>query len=105
MTGWIEEEEKIALGGTVMRLEQWSRPKRKCFFIFNILCDRKESRHKTLLWHKEEKQLFDLQAELAAIFTEEQFFYLKEQLTDFGIWQAFSQKKDPNDSVTSKENN
>ena len=77
----------------------------KYHFIFNILCDRKESRHKTLLWHKEEKQLFDLQAELAAIFTEEQFFYLKEQLTDFGIWQAFSQKKDPNDSVTSKENN
>lgn len=59
--GWIEEEEKkIALGGTVMRLEQWSRPKRKCFFfIFNILCDRMESRHKTLLWHKEEKQLLN----------------------------------------------
>lgn len=56
MTGWIEGGKK-AFGGTVMRLEQWSRPKRKCFFIFNILCDRMESRHKTLLWHKEEKAI------------------------------------------------
>lgn len=43
--------------------------KEEMFFIFNILYDRMESRQKTLLQHKEEKQLFDLQAELAAIFT------------------------------------
>lgn len=42
--------------------------KEEIFFIFNILYDM-ERRQKTLLQHKEEKQLFDLQAELAAIFT------------------------------------
>ena len=104
MTGWIEEEEKIALGGTVMRLEQWSRPKRKCFFIFNILCDRMESRHKTLLRHKEEKQLFDLQAELAAVFTE-QHFLLERAADRFWHLAGIFSKEDPNDSVTSKENN
>lgn len=89
MTGWIEEEEKIALGGPVMRLEPWSRPKRK-YFLFLISC---------MIWKGDKKHFYSIKKKsnywlagwISCYF--HSIFYLKEQLTDFGIWQAFSQKR------------
>lgn len=66
---------------------------RENVFLFSISCVTEWKVDINTLWHKEEKQLFDLQAELAAISTEEQFFYLKEQLDRFWHLAGIFSKK------------
>lgn len=75
---------KNSIGWTSYETGAVVQAKEEMFFIFNILYDSMERRQKTLLQHKEEKQLFDLQAELAAIFTA--FFTWKSswQILAFG---------------------